>query len=198
MTTLSIYDESGNHSGKTLTNFDEIKNILSDQGVLFEQWEASSPLTDSAEQEEVLTAYTDSIELLKKEYNIQSVDVVALRPDNPQKTEFRQKFLAEHIHKDFEIRFFVDGSGLFYLHVGEKVFLILCEKGDLISVPANTAHWFDMGENPSFKCIRLFTTEDGWLADFTGSDIATRFPDMDSFVANSVKNSENEQVDTIA
>jgi 1,2-dihydroxy-3-keto-5-methylthiopentene dioxygenase len=46
-------------------------------------------------------------------------------------------------------------------------------------VPANTTHWFDMGENPNFKCIRFFTTENGWEANFTGSDIATRFPGYD-------------------
>ena len=108
---------------------------------------------------------------------------MALRPDNPKKAEFRQKFLAEHIHKDFEIRFFVDGRGLFYLHIQDQVFLILCEKGDLISVPANTTHWFDMGENPNFKCIRFFTTENGWEADFTGSEIAKQFPDFDTYLS---------------
>ncbi|MDH3326013.1 MAG: cupin [Gammaproteobacteria bacterium] len=184
MTALSVYNEAGDASGKPLTNFNEIKNVLTEHGVLFEQWEASSPLSDSAEQEDVLAAYEGAIEKLKKQYNIQSTDVIALRPDNPNKSDFRQKFLSEHVHKDFEIRFFVDGSGLFYLHIGEKVFLLLCEKGDLISVPANVTHWFDMGENPNFKCIRLFTTEDGWLADFTGSDIATRLPSMDTYVAS--------------
>ena len=63
---------------------------------------------------------------------------------------------------DFELRFFVDGRGLFYLHLGDKVYCVLCEQGDLISVPANTTHWFDMGANPRFKCIRFFTTPDGW------------------------------------
>jgi len=50
-------------------------------------------------------------------------------------------------------------------------------------VPANTTHWFDMGENPHFTCIRLFTTADGWVADFTGSDIATKFPTLDQYLA---------------
>jgi 1,2-dihydroxy-3-keto-5-methylthiopentene dioxygenase len=95
----------------------------------------------------------------------------------------RQKFLAEHTHADFEVRFFVDGSGLFYLHVGDRVYMVLCERGDLISVPADTTHWFDMGSNPSFKCIRFFTTPDGWVGSFTGSGIAGRFPDYDSHVA---------------
>ena len=53
-----------------------------------------------------------------------------------------------------------------------------------MSVPANTTHWFDMGTSPHFKCIRFFTAPDGWVAQFSGSDIATRFPDFDSHVAN--------------
>jgi len=108
---------------------------------------------------------------------------VSLTADHPDKAAFRQKFLAEHTHSDFEVRFFVGGRGLFYLHLGDKVYMVLCEKGDLISVPANTTHWFDMGENPAFKCIRFFTTADGWEGHFTGSDIAGRFPSFDEVAA---------------
>jgi len=184
MTTLAIYNEGGGAAIETLTDTAQITGTLAGLGVHYEKWQASKALSADAGQDEVLQAYEDSIKALSSQYAIQSVDVVALRPDNSQKTEFRQKFLAEHTHADFEIRFFVDGSGLFYLHIADKVYLLLCEKGDLISVPANTTHWFDMGENPSFKCIRLFTTEQGWLGEFTGSDIALRFPGMDSFVAS--------------
>ncbi len=87
----------------------------------------------------------------------------------------RQKFLAEHTHGEDEVRFFVDGHGLFSLHVAAEVYEVLCEKGDLISVPANTKHWFDMGPNPRFVAIRFFNNPDGWVAEFTGSDIADRF-----------------------
>ena len=59
---------------------------------------------------------------------------------------------------------------------GGKVYAALCEKDDLISVPASTRHWFDMGPNPSFTAIRLFNNPEGWVADFTGDNIAGRFP----------------------
>jgi len=184
MTTLSVYLDNGEVSIAPTRDFTTIAKTLGDKGVLFERWEATQPLSSDAQQDEVLAAYDQSIKQLKNQFDIQSVDVVALQSDNPQKKEFREKFLAEHTHKDFEIRFFVDGSGLFYLHIEDKVYFVLCEKGDLISVPANTTHWFDMGENPSFKCIRLFSQAEGWLADFTDSDIAKRFPSMDKFVAS--------------
>ncbi len=113
---------------------------------------------------------------LMQEYAFKSVDVVSLNPNHPDKTALRAKFLDEHTHSDFEVRFFVDGQGLFYIHTGGKVYGVLCEKGDLISVPANTPHWFDMGENPHFKCIRLFTTPEGWVAQYTGDTIASGYP----------------------
>ncbi|MNC92208.1 Acireductone dioxygenase [compost metagenome] len=61
------------------------------------------------------------------------------------------------------------------------MFEILCEQGDLIGVPDNTTHWFDMGPAPFFKAIRLFTNQEGWVARFTGDKIADRFPRLDAF-----------------
>jgi len=185
MTVLATYDESGSRLAASLTDIDEIARFLEGLGVQFERWEADRPLTAEADQDEVLAAYADSVEQLNQRYGFQSVDVVSLGPDHPQAAEMRQKFLAEHTHADFEVRFFVGGSGLFYLHVGDRVHLVLCEQGDLISVPAGTTHWFDMGSRPDFKCIRFFTTADGWVGDFTGSAIAARFPDYDAFRAAS-------------
>lgn len=184
MSRLTIYDDETVQAEQTLTDFDAIRDALADIGVQYERWQAAVELPADADQDTVLNAYADSIERLKAQYGFQSVDVVSLQPDHPKKAEFRQKFLNEHVHSDFEVRFFVDGSGLFYIHQNGKVYATLCERGDLISVPANTTHWFDMGTSPYFKCIRLFTTEDGWVADFTGDDIAARFPDYDSFVAS--------------
>jgi 1,2-dihydroxy-3-keto-5-methylthiopentene dioxygenase len=136
-----------------------------------------------ADEATVLKAYKASVDRLNRQYGFKSIDVVSLRPDHPKKDEMRQKFLNEHTHDDFEVRFFVDGSGLFYLHIEGKVYMVLCEQGDLISVPARVTHWFDMGAKPNFKCIRFFVVPEGWVGNFTGSDIASRFPDYDKHAA---------------
>ena len=183
MSMLKIFDENSAANPKTVTDFDGIASHLHDIGVQFERWQANRPLDAAADNDTILEAYDESVQRLKNQYGFQSADVVALTPDNPKKGELRAKFLDEHVHSDFEVRFFVDGKGLFYIHKNGKVYATLCEKGDLISVPANTPHWFDMGENPNFKCVRLFTTPEGWVADFTGSDIAKQFPTFDQFAA---------------
>ena len=69
---------------------------------------------------------------------------------------------------------------MFYLHVDSKVYMMQCGRNDLISVPAGTRHWFDMGPEPNFTAIRMFTRPDGWVAQFTGDPIAARFPAFDN------------------
>ena len=155
---------------------DFIAEELQKIGVRFERWKAGKPIAAGAAPEEVLEAYKADIERISAENGFTTVDVVSIAPDNPNKEAARAKFLEEHYHKEDEVRFFVDGSGLFTLHVGDRVYEIRCEKGDLIGVPDSTLHWFDMGPEPRFVAIRFFTEPDGWVGHFTGTDIAQKFP----------------------
>ena len=177
MSRLAIYDEKrGEKPLSVHTGHADIGRELARVGVRFEQWEASKPVVPGASQDEVIAAYRSDIDRLMREEGYQAVDVISLTPDNPDRATFRQKFLNEHTHSEDEVRFFVAGAGQFTLHIGEKVYEVLCEKGDLIGVPDGTRHWFDMSESPYFIAIRLFTNPAGWVAQFTGSDIAERFP----------------------
>lgn len=177
MSELKIYSDTDPTTARLVSDdYPTIARELNAIGVLFERWTADRKLSAQADQDEVLAAYKEPVDRLMKEYDFQTADVISLKPDHPDKAAMREKFLNEHTHSDHEVRFFVDGKGLFYIHQDNQVFAALCEKGDLISVPANTTHWFDMGPQPDFKCIRLFTSPEGWVANFTGSDIASRFP----------------------
>ena len=153
-----------------------IARELAAAGVRFERWHAGHPVAPGAGQDEVIAAYRGDIDRLMAEEGYRAVDVISLAPDHPDRETLRKKFLDEHTHAEDEVRFFVAGSGLFSLHLGTRVYEVLCEQGDLIGVPDGTRHWFDMGPAPSFVAIRLFTNAAGWVAQFTGSDIALRFP----------------------
>jgi 1,2-dihydroxy-3-keto-5-methylthiopentene dioxygenase len=181
MSRLRIFDD---HAPQTVkhesSNGSEIATLLGSRGIRFERWEASQPIAPGASQDEVIAAYRADIDRLMAEEGYITCDVVSLDRDHPQKTEFRNKFLNEHTHGEDEVRFFVAGSGLFTLHLGNEVYEVLCEKGDLIRVPAGTRHWFDMGPNPYFVAIRLFNNPAGWVANFTGSDYATHFPRLEN------------------
>ncbi|MDY6943917.1 MAG: hypothetical protein SVU69_13015 [Pseudomonadota bacterium] len=179
MTTLRIYPED--NSDKTLMVTEDGQTIgseLAAVGVRFERWSATADI-EGASDEAILSAYQPEIDRLINEAGYQSYDVVHMVPDHPQRVALREKFLSEHTHGEDEVRFFVAGQGLFNLHIGQRVYSVLCCRNDLISVPANTPHWFDMGPAPRFTAIRLFNNPEGWVAQFTGSDIADRFPLLD-------------------
>ncbi|MBI3772935.1 MAG: cupin [Gammaproteobacteria bacterium] len=181
MSLLKVFDAQNPGQFETISHYDAIATRLHGAGVRFERWQAAQPLHVDASQDEVIEAYRESVDQLMEEYDFQSVDVISLKPDHPDREALRKKFLDEHIHTDFEVRFFVEGKGLFYIHAADKVYGIRCEQGDLISVPANAKHWFDMGSAPKFKCIRLFTTPEGWVAQYTGDPIAKLFPTFEQF-----------------
>ena len=177
MTQLRIFPESEPQRA-TLSSSDPevITGELGKVGIRFEQWAAAAPIEEGADADTVTAAYRADIERLMGERGYQAFDVISLGPDHPDREALRQKFLNEHTHAEDEVRFFVAGSGLFSLHIGEQVFEVLCERGDLIGVPEGTRHWFDMGPHPSFTAIRIFTNPAGWVANFTGDAIAERFP----------------------
>ena len=177
MSRLRIFSE---HDASTpalvATTHEYIAEQLAKIGVRFEQWQATAALAPGAEPEAVMAAYRHDIDKIVAEKGYRAVDVVSVHPQHPDREAMRKKFLDEHFHKEDEVRFFVAGSGLFTLHVGERVYEILCESGDLIGVPDSTRHWFDMGPQPHFVAIRFFTEPDGWVGHFTGTDWAQKFP----------------------
>ena len=177
MTQLTVYAESdGKNPLLATADVDVIRTELGSAGIRLERWKADRDLADDADNETIIAAYQAEIDRLVAERGFQTYDVVSMNPDHPEKETFRKKFLSEHTHSEDEVRFFVRGQGLFIIHANDKVYSVLCEKDDLISVPANTRHWFDMGPNPTFTAIRLFNDPEGWVANFTGDDIASRFP----------------------
>jgi 1,2-dihydroxy-3-keto-5-methylthiopentene dioxygenase len=148
-------------------------------GVRFERWAADAQLPKGADQQTVLDTYKSSIDKLVAECGYQTMDVIRLERGAPNTEPMRKKFLSEHQHSEDEVRFFVEGRGAFYLHLSGRVYQTICVKGDLISVPAGTKHWFDMGADPEFTAIRLFNNQEGWVANFTGDAIADSFPQLD-------------------
>nr|WP_154924348.1 cupin [Microbacterium testaceum] len=183
MTLLTVWKETDPSTPVLETTEEsEIREALAELGARFSRWEVKDVPT-GASQDEVLALYADEIGAVKEREGYTLVDVVALDPAQSDydelKTPFREKFLSEHAHDDDEDRYFAKGAGVFYLHANDKVHAVYCEAGDLISVPANTTHWFDMGTAPHYVSVRFFHDDDGWVGHFTGSPIAESFATFD-------------------
>ncbi len=188
MAYLSVYTEAEAPRRVFVSGAEsEIAGTLGDLGVGYSRWDVVDGLAADAPAAEVLAAYRAPIDALSAREGYVQVDVVAIHPSGDPghaapAAAARARFLSEHTHDDDEVRYFASGSGIFYLHIGDRVYAVLGERGDVLNVPRGTTHWFDMGTTPDFTAIRFFRDPEGWVGSFTGNPISGRIPDFDTIV----------------
>lgn len=171
MAILSIPDQD-----KVVRGNDAIKDYLQERGIRFENWEPAQPLPKDADQDSILAAFDHQLKPLMQAGGYAVADVISVYPDTDNLPAIRNKFLSEHTHSEDEVRYFVEGEGLFWFNLeGHDVFSVLCQEGDLISVPANTRHWFDLGAEPHVRAIRIFTDQAGWVPHYTQSGVDAKY-----------------------
>lgn len=155
---------------KTLETPSDIKEYLATINIGFEQWEPDQPLGETATAEDVLAAYKPGIDKLKAEGDYITADVIDIKPDTPNLEAMLNKFNKEHWHDEDEVRFTLDGHGLFYIHPENgPVVGIEVGPGDLLVVPRGTHHWFELCADRRIRAIRLFQQMAGWAPHYTES-----------------------------
>ncbi|PYS46670.1 MAG: acireductone dioxygenase [Acidobacteria bacterium] len=161
---------------RTLAEKAAMADYLAGVGIDYEVWEAAHPVQPDASADEILKAYSGEIETLKARGGYVTADVISVTAQTPGLDAMLAKFSREHWHDEDEVRFIVQGSGLFHVHPAESpVVAIEVEAGDLIRVPRGTLHWFDLCSSRQIRAIRLFQDPSGWTPHYTGSGVDERF-----------------------
>jgi 1,2-dihydroxy-3-keto-5-methylthiopentene dioxygenase len=100
---------------------------------------------------------------LKRERGYVDEDFVELKPDLPNLGEICAKFDKEHFHTEDEVRFVVDGEGIFDVRdESDQWMRIEVTPGDAIVIPARMHHRFMLTDRKHIRCMRLFANHDGW------------------------------------
>ena len=103
------------------------------------------------------------IDTVKREYGYVDQDFVELKPDMPNLDEICAKFDKEHYHTEDEVRYVVDGEGIFDVRDESDGWVrIEVTRGDMIVIPARTYHRFYLTDSKHIRCMRLFANHDGW------------------------------------
>jgi 1,2-dihydroxy-3-keto-5-methylthiopentene dioxygenase len=161
---------------RTISDLSAMSAFLADHGITYEQWQANRDVPAGSPADAVLAAYADKIDELKARGGYVTADVIDVTAATPNLDAMLGKFSREHWHDEDEVRFIVEGRGLF--HISPKagpVFAIEVEAGDLISVPRGTLHWFDLCADRRIRAIRLFQDASGWTPHYTDSGIDAGF-----------------------
>ena len=111
--------------------------------------------------------YQPPIDQLKRERGYIEQDVIALRPDTPNLDTICAKFVDEHFHDDDEVRFVLEGEGIFDIRSRDDRWMrVVVEPGDLIVVPKDRHHRFLLTDTKTIRCVRLFRDTGGWVPHY--------------------------------
>jgi 1,2-dihydroxy-3-keto-5-methylthiopentene dioxygenase len=147
-----------------------VRGRLGTAGIAYERWRPSQPLAADATPEAVLSAYAGDVERLKAEGGYVTADVIDVRPDTPGLDAMLARFNREHWHDEDEVRFILEGHGLFHVRTrAGELLAIEVGAGDLLRVPRGTWHWFDLCADRRIRAIRLFQDASGWTPHYTES-----------------------------
>jgi 1,2-dihydroxy-3-keto-5-methylthiopentene dioxygenase len=161
---------------RTITDVAELRAFLAESGIEYERTEPDVPLSAGAPAQEILAAYARKVDELKARGGYVTADVIDVHPTTPGLDAMLARFSSEHWHDEDEVRFIVEGRGLFHIHPpGRSVFAIEVEAGDLIRVPKGTHHWFDLCGDRRIRAIRLFQDPSGWTPHYTQSGVDKDF-----------------------
>ncbi len=161
---------------KTLTTCEQIAAYLAEFGIEYDRWTAERQIAANAPPEEILRAYAEEIDALRARGGYVTADVIDVNPETPGLDAMLAKFNREHWHSEDEVRFIVAGRGLFHIHPKHgAVVAIEVEAGDLISIPRETWHWFDLCSDRRIRAIRLFQDMQGWTPYYTDSGVDQDF-----------------------
>jgi 1,2-dihydroxy-3-keto-5-methylthiopentene dioxygenase len=109
-------------------------------------------------------AYQAPLDALKVERGYMEQDIVALDPSTPNLEAICAKFVDEHTHDDDEVRFVLEGSGIFDIRSRDDRWMrVEVETGDLIIVPKDRCHRFLLTDTKHIRCVRLFKDSSGWV-----------------------------------
>jgi 1,2-dihydroxy-3-keto-5-methylthiopentene dioxygenase len=112
-------------------------------------------------------AYQPPVDALKRERGYIEQDVIALRPDTPNLEAICAKFVDEHFHDDDEVRFVLEGEGIFDIRSRDDRWMrVVVEPGDLIVVPKDRHHRFLLTDSKTIRCVRLFRDTNGWVPHY--------------------------------
>jgi len=167
-------------NGTTYTELEDIARELAPLNVQLNYWAigekaqirqllSQESLTE-AEKERVLESLDHYFEQLQQTGGYQSRDLIVLHPNTLNLNTLLSKFNRCHTHADDEVRYIIDGEGVFgFVRPDGSQVELTIQPEEYINVPAGTEHWFYLTDSSRIKAVRYFTTTGGWVPEYSNS-----------------------------
>ncbi|NCJ05238.1 cupin domain-containing protein [Synechococcales cyanobacterium C] len=168
--------------GTVLREGDAIAAQLSPLGITLKHWPVgvdptlkaylAQPALDDVAKEKVLSGLESYFTQLQTEGGYQTRDLIVLHPQLENLDTLLAKFSRPHTHDDDEVRYVIDGEGIFgFVYPDGRQLELTVEAEDYINVPAHTEHWFYLTSARRIKAVRYFSGTEGWVPHYTQTEI---------------------------
>lgn len=115
-------------------------------------------------------AYQPHLDRLRDERGYGTQDTIQLTPQTENLEAICKKFDDEHSHAEDEVRFVLSGEGIFDIRSNADEWMrVVVEPGDLIVVPKDKFHRFELTDKKAIHCVRLFQDPAGWVPEYRGA-----------------------------
>ena len=137
-------------AARRITEPAEITEFLAGNGIHYERWPLEDRVDPAAPADTILAAYAPEIDDLKRRGGFVTADVVDVYPDTPNLEAMLAKFSKEHTHTEDEVRFILQGRGVFHINPGDRPVF---------------------GIDRRIRAIRLFQDTSGWTPHYLADGV---------------------------
>lgn len=117
-------------------------------------------------------AWEAPIDALMRERGYGTRDEVRLGPSTENLDVILAKFDREHLHSDDEVRYVLEGQGIFDIRSRDDRWMrVVVEPGDFLVVPKDRHHRFLLTDARTIRAVRLFEDQAGWVPHYRHVDM---------------------------
>ncbi|MBZ0271723.1 acireductone dioxygenase [bacterium] len=166
--------------GRTFTEIPDIENELSALGIRLNRWPVGDdpelcdllarPTLTDGEKARVLESLDGYFRRLAESDGYKTRDLIVINEEVPNLEQMLAKFDKCHTHSEDEVRYIVDGEGIFgFVRPDGSQVELMVEAEEYINVPTGTEHYFYLTRARRIKAVRYFTSTEGWTPEYTGT-----------------------------
>ncbi|MBH8556161.1 acireductone dioxygenase [Nostocaceae cyanobacterium CENA357] len=168
--------------GTVESDLSEIVSQLASLGIYLKRYDPGTSLfsfdlleqdslTDS-EKRYIIELHNSVFEFIQQENGYLWCDLLNLHPGSPTLQTLIATYGSYHTHTAPEALYVLSGEIIFgFVKPDGSQVQLLVQSQDYIYISAGVEHWCSPGASLNFKAVRYFTTADGWVPNYTGTQL---------------------------
>ena len=128
------------------------------------------------EKRYMLELHNGVFEFLQQENGYLWCDLLNLHAGSPHIETLIATYSRYHTHTAAEPLYVLAGEMIFgFVRADGSQIQLLVQAQDYLLIPAGVEHWCSLTASLNFKVVSYFTTAEGWLPSYTGTQLSDSF-----------------------